>query len=149
MDQDVKPRSVLFVCTMNAVRSPMAAGLLRQLKGRTLYVESAGVHADTLDPLAVQVMTELGITLDHHPRSLDEFRGKEFDLVVALSREAEQHARAQNRDARVEYWQTADPTQEEGSLEQRKAAYRAVRDGLKRRIAAYFGQEAGDKPQNP
>ena len=138
MDQDAKPRSVLFVCTMNAVRSPMAAGLLRQLRGRALYVESAGVHADALDPLAVQVMTELGIALDHQPRSLDEFRGKEFDLVVALSKEAEQHARAQNR-ARIEYWQTDDPTQEEGSLEQRKAAYRAVRDGLKRRIAAYFG----------
>ena len=140
MDQDTKPRSVLFVCTMNAVRSPMAAGLLRHLKGRTLYVESAGVHADALDPLAVQVMAEMGVALDaHHPHNFDDFRGQEFDLVVALSREAEQHARAESRAARIEYWQTDDPTQEEGSLEQRKAAYRAVRDSLKRRIASYFG----------
>ena len=81
---------MLFVCTMNAVRSPMAAGLLRQLKGRELYVESAGVHAGELDPLTVQVMAEMGITLDtHYPRAVDEFRGQDFDLVVALSPEAE------------------------------------------------------------
>ncbi|HWF64229.1 MAG TPA: arsenate reductase ArsC [Rhizomicrobium sp.] len=137
MDQ-VKPRSVLFVCTMNAVRSPMAAGLLRHFKGRDLYVESAGVHAGELDPMTVQVMAELGIALtDHHPRSFGEFRGRDFDLVVALSREAEQHAKGGA--ATIEYWQTTDPTQVEGSYEQRKAAYRAVRDALKRQIAAKFG----------
>ena len=137
MDQ-VKPRSVLFVCTMNAVRSPMAAGLLRHFKGRDIYVESAGVHAGELDPMTVQVMAELGIALtDHHPRSFEEFRGRDFDLVVALSREAEQHAKGAA--ASIEYWQTTDPTQAEGSHEQRKAAYRAVRDALKRQIAAKFG----------
>jgi len=83
-------------------------------------------------------MAELGITLDaHHPRDFEEIRGREFDLVVALSTEAELHVRGIG--ARMEYWQTADPTLAEGSLEQRKAAYRAVRDGLKRQIAAKFG----------
>jgi protein-tyrosine-phosphatase len=136
-EDHTKPHSVLFVCTMNAVRSPMAAGLLRQLKGRDLYVESAGVHAGELDPMTIQVMAELGITLaDHHPRSFEEFRGQDFDLVVALSQEAHQHAKGSA--AGIEYWQTDDPTQVEGSVEQRKAAYRAVRDGLKRRIAARF-----------
>ena len=86
-DDQSKPRSVLFVCTMNAVRSPMAAGLLRHLKGRELYVESAGVHAGELDPMTIQVMAELGITLnDHHPKSFEEFRGQDFDLVVAVQR---------------------------------------------------------------
>ena len=98
-----------------------------------------GVHAGELDPLAVQVMAEIGITLEaHRPRAFDEFRGHPFDLVVALSREAEQRARDIGGVAHVEYWQTDDPTEEEGSLEQRRAAYRAVRDALKRRIAAYF-----------
>jgi len=134
-----KLQSVLFVCTMNAVRSPMAAGLLRHLKGRALYVESAGVHAGELDPMAVQVMAEIGITLNtHHPRTFDEFRDHPFDLVVALSQEAELRARDLGGAASVEYWQTDDPTQVEGSLEQRRAAYRAVRDALKRRIGAYF-----------
>jgi protein-tyrosine-phosphatase len=138
-DAETKPQSVLFVCTMNAVRSPMAAGLLRHLKGRALYVESAGVHAGELDPLAVQVMAEIGVTLEaHRARIVDEFRGRPFDLVLALSREAEQRVRDLGVAASVEYWQTADPTEEEGSLEQRRAAYRAVRDALKRRIGAYF-----------
>ena len=60
--------------------------MLRHLKGRDLYVESAGVQAGELDPMAVQVMAELGITLgDHQPRSFEEFAGQDFDLVVALS----------------------------------------------------------------
>lgn len=138
-DAKTKPQSVLFVCTMNAVRSPMAAGLLRHLKGRALYVESAGVHAGELDPIAVQVMAEIGITLEsHRPRAIDEFRGRPFDLVVALSQEGEQRARDLGDVTNIEYWQTDDPTQGEGSLEQRRAAYRAVRDALKRRIGAYF-----------
>lgn len=132
------PRSVLFLCTMNAARSPMAAGLLRHLKGRDVYVESAGVHAGTLDPLAAQVMAELGITLEaHQPKMLQDFLSRDFDLVVALSGEAQARAR-QKHSGPIEYWPTPDPTEAEGNLEQRKAAYRAVRDGLKRRIAAMF-----------
>lgn len=147
--QSVLPRSVLFICTMNAVRSPMAAGLLRHLKGRELYVESAGVHAGELDPLALTVMAEIGIALEaHQPRCFEEFLGRDFDLVVALSDEAYARARA-DYDGRLEYWQTPDPTAAEGSLEQRKAAYRAVRDGLKRRIAQAFGREDGDIRQIP
>jgi protein-tyrosine-phosphatase len=140
MGGDAKaPKSILFVCTMNAVRSPMAAGLLRHLKGRELFVESAGVHAGELDPLALKVMAEIGIMLEaHQPKCFEEFLDRDFDLVVALSAEAYQRACSQYG-GRIEYWQTPDPTQVEGSLEQRKAAYRVVRDGLKRRIAAAFG----------
>ena len=39
------PGAVLFACTMNSVRSPMAAAILRHLAGRRVYVESAGVRA--------------------------------------------------------------------------------------------------------
>lgn len=134
-----KPASVLFLCTMNAVRSPMAAGLLRHLKGRDTYVESAGVYAGPLDPMAAAVMAEIGVPLsEHRPRNCDDLRKMPFDLVVALSAEAENCARVMGNGGRIEVWATPDPTQEEGSDEQRKAAYRAVRDGLRRKIAAYF-----------
>jgi protein-tyrosine-phosphatase len=137
--EEAKPASVLFVCTMNAVRSPMAAGLLRRLKGREIYVESAGVFAGELDPLAAHVMAEIGIPLsEHRPKRCEDFGKIPFDLVVALSAEAENHAKAMGNGGRIEVWRTPDPTQEEGSEEQRKAAYRAVRDGLRRKIAAYF-----------
>ena len=137
-----KPASVLFVCTLNAVRSPMAAALLRALKGRDIYVESAGVEAGALDPLAVEVMAEIGIAMAaHRPRCFADLQDGCFDLVVALSPEAETHALELGRRSatRVEHWRTLDPTGVEGTPEQRRAAYRAVRDTLKRQIATRFG----------
>ena len=135
-----KPASVLFVCTMNAVRSPIASALLRHLRGKDIYVQSAGVEAGALDPMAVEVMAEIGIPLAHNPRRFDDLQDDCFDLVVALSHEAETHALEWSRtvSASVEYWITADPTVAEGTAEQRRAAYRAVRDTLKRQIAARF-----------
>jgi protein-tyrosine-phosphatase len=136
-----KPKSVLFACTMNAVRSPIAAALLRALKGRSLHVESAGVEAGALDPLAVEIMAEIGVGLAHRPHRFEDLQDGCFDLIVVLSREAEQRAQNWARTAAVaiEYWPTADPTLVEGSPEQRRAAYRAVRDTLQRQIALRFG----------
>ena len=135
-----KPASVLFVCTMNAVRSPIAAALLHHLRGKDIYVQSAGVDAGALDPMAVDVMAEIGIAMAHNPQRFEDLQDDCFDLVVALSHEAETHALEWSRtvSASVEYWITTDPTLVEGSPEQRRAAYRAVRDTLKRQIAARF-----------
>ena len=137
-----KPASVLFVCTLNAVRSPMAAALLRALRGREIYVESAGVEAGALDPLAVEVMGEIGISMAaHHPRCFEDLQDGSFDLVVALSAEAQARALELGRKnaTQIEHWPTMDPTGGEGTAEQRRAAYRAVRDTLRRQIAARFG----------
>ncbi len=58
---------------MNAVRSPMAAALLRHLVGNRAYVESAGVRAGTLDPLAVEAMEEIGLEIaGHRPRRFED-----------------------------------------------------------------------------
>jgi protein-tyrosine-phosphatase len=140
--RNIKPASVLFVCTLNAVRSPMAAALLRAQSGRKIYVESAGVEAGALDPLAVEVMGEIGISMAaHHPRCFDDLQDGSFDLVIALSPEAEAHASELCRKSatQIEHWPTMDPTAVEGTPEQRRAAYRAVRDTLRRRIAERFG----------
>ncbi len=143
-----RPHAVLFACTMNAVRSPMAAAMLRHLLGRMLYVESAGVKAGALDPLAVEVMDEIGIEIGaHKPRRFEDLEDGSFDLVVTLSPEAQHKAVELTRTAAtvVEYWPTLDPTSVEGSREQRLAAYRQVRDGLMARIRARFvGQRASD-----
>jgi protein-tyrosine-phosphatase len=54
------PRAVLFSCTLNSVRSPMAEGLLKHFLGHRIYVDSAGVRAGEIDPFAISVMEELG-----------------------------------------------------------------------------------------
>ena len=134
-------RAVLIACTMNAVRSPMAAAMLRHLAGRTLYVESAGVRAGELDPLAVAAMEEIGLEIGkHRPRCFEDLEDSSFDLVITLSPEAQHKAMELTRTAatRVEYWPTQDPTAVDGSREQRLLAYRAVRDQLMERLKERF-----------
>jgi protein-tyrosine-phosphatase len=134
-------QAVLIACTMNAVRSPMAAAMLRHLAGRRLYVESAGVRAGELDPLAVEAMEEIGLEIGRHkPHCFEDLEDGSFDLVITLSPEAQHKAVELTRTAatRVEYWPTMDPTAVEGSREQRLQAYRAVRDQLMERLKHRF-----------
>jgi protein-tyrosine-phosphatase len=139
-----RPQAVLFACGLNSVRSPMAAALLRQMLGSSLYVGSAGVRKGELDPFAAAAMEEIGIDITaHRPltfEELDDLEGLNFDLMVTLSPEAHHKALELTRTlaADVEYWPTADPTAVEGSREQRMSAYRAVRDQLLARIRARF-----------
>ena len=134
-------RAVLIACTMNAVRSPMAAAMLRHLAAGKLYVESAGVRAGELDPMAVEVMEEVGLEIGkHRPRCFEDLEDGSFDLVITLSPEAQHKAMELTRTAatRVEYWPTLDPTAVEGSREQRLQAYRTVLDQLMERLKARF-----------
>jgi protein-tyrosine-phosphatase len=139
------PLAVLFACGLNSVRSPMAAGLFKQMLGRAIYVASAGVRKDELDPFAVAVLDEVGIDIaKHRPMTfeeLDDWEGLNFDLIVTLSPEAHHKALELTRTiaAEVEYWPTPDPTPTEGTREQRLDAYRAVRDQLTEHIKTRFG----------
>jgi protein-tyrosine-phosphatase len=138
--------NVLFACTLNAVRSPMAAALMRHLAGDGIYVESAGVKAGALDPLAVEAMEEIGLKIgQHRPRRFEDLEDGSFDLVITLSPEAQHKAVELTRTAatEVEYWPTMDPTAVEGSREQRLAAYRAVRDQLLGRLKQRFSGLSG------
>jgi len=135
------PASVLFACTLNAIRSPMAAALLRRSHGRSIFVDSAGVRAAPIDPFAVAVMAEIGIDLSgHQSKSFDDLEDTSFDLVISLSPDA-QHAAVELTRASacdVEFWPVFDPTIAESSREERLAAYRMVRDHLQKRIAERF-----------
>lgn len=135
------PGAVLFVCSMNVIRSPMAAGLLTYLAGHRIYVASAGVRAGRPDPFVTSVMDELGIDLaDHTPQTLDELHDTSFDLIVSLSPEAHHQALELTRTMAVdvEYWPTIDPSVAQGSRDQILEAYRASRDGLFTRIKQRF-----------
>jgi protein-tyrosine-phosphatase len=143
------PRAVLFSCTLNSVRSPMAEGLLKHLLGHRIYVDSAGVRRGEIDPFAVAVMEEIGIDLSrHHAKSFDELADTSYDLIVSLSPEAQHSAVELTRTmaCEVEFWPIMDPTWVEGSREARLAAYREVRDELKRRIEARFALDLKPVP---
>lgn len=142
------PSSVLFCCDHNAVRSPMAEGLMKKFYGQTAYVQSAGVHNDLeIDGFAIAVCDEIGVQLHRHrSRSFDEMQqwGDDlsgFDLIVALSpasqRQALEFTRYYHLD--VEYWPILDPTGLGTKREEKLAAYRQARDQIRDRILARFG----------
>jgi protein-tyrosine-phosphatase len=142
------PGAVLFACTTNAVRSVMAAAILRHLAGRRVYVASAGVRAGTADPFVTTVMDEIGIDVSQHtPNTLKDLHDTSFDLIVTLSPEAHHQALELTRTMAVdvEYWPTIDATVmlDQGTREQVLAHYRGVRDQMFERIKKRFGFEGG------
>lgn len=139
------PASVLFACTHNAIRSPMAAELVRLRYGPLIRAESVGVRpAEEVSAMAAFVVDELGGDISkHRPKGFAAFEENEdgpFDLIVSLSPEA--HHRALDLVPKLgkaaEYWPTFDPSLAEGSREQVLMEYRGVRDALDKRIQARF-----------
>ena len=135
------PGSVLFCCTQNALRSPMAEAMMKHLHGRRVFVDSVGVRTGPLDDFAVAVMDEIGIDITRHkPKSFEDLEDDSFDLIISLSPEAQHKAVDMTRAlaAEVEFWNTFDPSVVEGSREVRLDAYRQVRDQLMRRLLQRF-----------
>jgi protein-tyrosine-phosphatase len=136
------PRSVLFMCRMNAVRSPMAERLARHMLPPSIFVASAGLHVGIADPFVDAVLAEEGLQLgERTPRTLADLEDDYFDLIITLAPEAHHAALELTRTlaVEVEYWPTADPTATQGTREQVLAAYRDMRDRLKARISERFG----------
>ncbi|GAA4259373.1 low molecular weight phosphatase family protein [Azospirillum formosense] len=145
--QPLPVTSVLFACTYNMIRSPMAAAIMRHFHGTRVYVDSVGVReGDEVDPFAVAVMEEMGIDLSRHRcRSFEDLEDTNFDLIVSLSPEAQHRAIEMTRTMAcdVEFWNTFDPTLVDGNREAMLDAYRKVRDGLLGRIKERFPLSRG------
>ncbi|MDA8586645.1 low molecular weight phosphatase family protein [Rhodobacteraceae bacterium] len=142
------PQSVLFCCDHNAVRSPMAEGMMKMFYGQKTYVQSAGVHNDMeIDGFSVAVCQELGIELSRHrSRSFDEMQEwgddlSAFDLVIALSPASQRRALDLTRFAHLDvvYWPILDPTNLGEGREDRLRGYREARDQIKAQMEARFG----------
>ncbi|MDE2445395.1 MAG: low molecular weight phosphatase family protein [Alphaproteobacteria bacterium] len=136
------PSAILFACTMNAIRSPMAAAIMHHHFGHKVYVASAGIAAGDPDPFVGLIMDEIGIDLKRHrPHSFEDLEDSAFDLLVTLSPEAQKRAQDMSRTMAidVENWVIPDPSGTQGSRDQILDAYRQVRDDLAQRIKSRFG----------
>lgn len=140
------PSAVLFACTMNSVRSPMAEALLKHIHGKRVFVDSAGVKTKEVDPFAVEVLKEIGIDLSRHQgKTFDDLDDDSFDVIISLSPEAQHRAVEITRTIAcdIEYWPTFDPTIAiDGNRESRLNAYRELRDHLKAKILQRFPPDA-------
>jgi len=136
------PSSLLFACSENSVRSPMAEALAKRLYGQSVYVDSVGVRASEVDGFAVTALDELDIDVHrHHAKTFGDVDPASFELIVTLSPEAHHSALEFTRGTatEVEYWPMPDPSAVEGSREVRLDAYRHTRDQVLARLKARFG----------
>jgi arsenate reductase len=145
------PQSVLFCCDYNAVRSPMAEGIMKKLYGTDTYVQSVGVSNDLeIDGFSVAVCQELDVELARHrSRSFDEMERlgddlSSFDLVVALSPASQRRALELTKyyHLTVEYWPILDPTGLGETREAKLSGYRQARDQIIAKMKDRFGEPA-------
>ncbi|MBV7396630.1 low molecular weight phosphatase family protein [Mameliella sediminis] len=137
------PQSILFACDHNAVRSPMAEGVMKKLYGTETYVQSVGVVNDLeIDGFAIAACREIGVELERHrSRSFEEMEQmgemlSGFDLIVTLSPASQRRALELTRyyHLTVDYWPVMDPTGIGETREQKLNAYRQTRDQLVKRL---------------
>lgn len=129
---------VLFLCTLNAVRSPMALTIAKEL-GTSHEFFSAGVTEGPQDYIAIEVMNEIDLDISkHEPKSIEKLQNKDFDLVICLAKEAEPEAAKFAGKCEVENWDIPSPADVHGSRIMRLFGYREIRDKLKQKIRLRF-----------
>lgn len=135
-------KSVLFICNHNSARSQMAEGLLRELYGKFYKVFSAGLSSSDINPLTLEVMEEIGIDMSNHrSKSLEEFKGKEMDIVVTVCQGAQDSCPVFLEGKKYIHKGFKDPSNFRGSQNEKKIQFREIRDEIKEWIKKEFDPE--------
>jgi arsenate reductase (thioredoxin) len=136
----IEKKRVLFLCTGNSARSQMAEGCLRALAGDRFEVFSAGTIATFVRPQAIAVMKELGIDISHHrSKSVDDLLNDDFDYVISVCDQANQHCPNFPGVVTRVHWSIDDPVGS-GVETAELAAFRRARDELQERIRAFLAE---------
>ena len=131
----IPKRRVLILCAGNSARSQMAEGLLRSMAGDRLDIFSAGTRPAGLNPNAVAAMAELGIDISgYRSKSVDEFRGQEFDYVLTVCDGAKETCPVFPGHARQIHHDFEDPAV--APVDVQLTVFRKVRDELREWLGA-------------
>lgn len=131
-------KRVLILCTGNSARSQMAEGLLRHDASNGFEVASAGVEPTRVRPEAVEVMSEIGIDISaHRSKSVDEFAGQEFDYVITVCDNANEHCPIFPGNTKRIHWSFDDPAVVEGDDDIKLRAFRRTRDEIRHRLRLF------------
>lgn len=141
MERKIK---VLFVCIHNSARSQMAEALLKKIGGDRFDSQSSGLEPGILNPLAVEVMQEVGINISsNQTKSVFDFfkSGELFDYVITVcdGASAEKCPVFPGITTRL-HWSFADPAALEGDHEMRRASARKIRDEIQTAVEAFVEQ---------
>ncbi|MCB8839589.1 low molecular weight phosphatase family protein [Aurantimonas sp. VKM B-3413] len=133
----VRVTSVLFLCGMNSIRSPIAEAIARKVLPSSVYIASAGVRSGQRDPFVDIVLAEQGLDLgERRPQRYEDLEDSYFDLIVTMAPEAHHAAldATGTSSVDVEFWPMPDPSAATGSREQILDAYRDVFRRIEARI---------------
>lgn len=137
--------AILVLCTGNSARSQMAEGLLRRAAGDRFDIFSAGTKPSSLRAEAIAVMAEIGIDISgQRSKSVDEFMGRPFRYVITVCDNARENCPIFPAQTERIHWGFEDPAAIEGTLTEREAAFRRIRDQIARRVAGFvagFGDD--------
>ena len=132
-------KKVFFLCTGNSVRSQMAEGLLNHLSRGEWKVQSAGIFPSYVHPLAIRVMEEIGIDISQQTsKSMNQFLNEVFDYIITLCDEAAQSCPAFPSQGKRLHWAFEDPAVAIGTIEERLAVFRKVRNEIKNKIEDFL-----------
>jgi arsenate reductase len=133
---------VLFVCIHNSARSQMAEAFLNKLGGDKFEAESAGLEPGTLNPIVVEAMKEIGIDISKN-RTKDVFeffrQGKLYSSLVTVCDEASaEKCPIFPGMAKQFHWSFTDPSEFQGTNEEKLIQTRKVRDAIKNKIKEFI-----------
>jgi arsenate reductase len=135
-------KKVLFLCTGNSARSQMAEGLTNYLSHGEWKVQSAGIFPSYVHPLAIRVMEEIGIDISQQTsKSMKEFLNESFDYIITLCDEAAMSCPNFPGQGKRLHWPFEDPAAAIGTIEERLAVFRRVRDEIKTKIEKFLKSE--------
>ena len=129
---------ILVICTGNSARSQMAEGFLKHYK-KEWEVYSAGTKPKSLNPLAVEVMSEKGIDLSgYKSKSIDLFLNKKFDYIITVCDNAKESCPVFPGNAKYLHWSLKDPAAAKGTKEEKLAAFRKIRDKIQNKVLEFI-----------
>jgi arsenate reductase (thioredoxin) len=142
---DHKPR-VLFFSTSDSTRSQMAEGFLRKLAGEELAVVSTAVQSSDSDPLAAEVMKEIGVDISgQQSRGVKESLKEHFSYVITVSDDSRERSPVWPFTRNLFHWNIADPESVNGSSEQKREAFRRVRDEISWKVREFLARLHGNQ----
>ncbi|HUK63348.1 MAG TPA: arsenate reductase ArsC [Dongiaceae bacterium] len=131
------PQRALFLCVHNAARSQMAEGFAHHFAPEGVEVWSAGSQPCEVNPLAIEVMREVGIDITRqHSKHIDDVPWRDADTVITLCGEADEACPAVAAEVRRRHWFLPDPAMAPEA--ERLAAFREARDEIRWRVASLW-----------
>jgi len=140
-DNQLTLKSILFICNINSIRSPMAEAILKLWFNKKIFIDSCGIRKGKIDHMAVEVMKEKGFDLSNHKTKIfSNLEDNYFDLIIAFTKEAYDEAvnLKKTEACEIELLNIPDASQTTGNRQQRLDSYRSVRDLLIEKLQNRF-----------